>query len=885
MFKKIAIGVNMKKIFIALFILTISFSTVFANESKIERYKLKSGQNVVIKEVHDHPAVIIDTWIKTGSVDETGENNGVAHFLEHLFFKGSKKYPGNSFSEITDSKGGITNAATSKDYTHYYIEIPSQYFETAMDLHADMLLNPLIPPDELEKERLVVIREISMTKDNPYRILYNNMFKRFYPTHPYGREVIGTEKIISSIPREEIFKFYDKNYSPSNMTTIVVGDIKSKEVLKSINKHFGKKTSVKSVRNKYKIDSAPFKQTEETVYKDINTGYIIIGFKSTPFVNSKDAYALEILSEILSGGKNSRFYKNLKEPGIVKSSGASFDIYARDTLFTVYADFDPKKLQNVKASIFEEIKNTVNISEKEVEMAKKILERAMLFGRETIAGTASELGYFSILSDDDSFYDNYLNNLKNITVSDVQNAAKKYLIPEKSVITVLLPEKPVNVPVSTVTKNEDKTIEPGELFEASESNTLPCETKSGIQKYILKNGAALLIQKSDKNEVIAINIKIKGGNYTEEIKGTGRITANVLTEGTKKYPGNNFSYIAEENGIQISANAEDEFFNISVKCLSENLSLALDLLREMLLYPEIKSTDVEKAKNDILYAILKNKDIPSYTAFDILEGEIWKNTPYDNSSEVLKKSLPAIKTSDVAEFAKNLINPGNTVISVNGNVNERKIAGFFEAIPSFNNSCEIDLRKFKNSFKEIPENKTVTQKQNTDSAQVIIAVLTEGKTSEKDRQTLNVINSILGAGMSSRLFTKIREQNGLAYSVSSGFSAGINKGMFYLYASCAKDKIDTVLKYMNEETELLKNTPVGEKELQDAKSKLIGNLILGTETNLQKASLAATGEVSYDGYDYFSKVPELINSVTAEDIREVSKKYFSKNKVTVILKK
>ena len=259
----------MKKILITLLVLTMTVSTVFAKENSVERYKLKSGQNVIIKETHDHPAVIIDTWIKTGSVDETSENNGVAHFLEHLFFKGSKKYPGNAFSEITDSKGGITNAATSKDFTHYYIEIPSQYFETALDLHADMLLNPLIPKDELEKERLVVIREISMTKDSPYRILYNNMFKRFYPTHPYGREVIGTEKIISAIPREEIFKFYEKNYSPSNMTTIVVGDIKSKDVLKSIEKHFNKKTSVKTVKNRYKLDPAPVKQTEEIIYKDI----------------------------------------------------------------------------------------------------------------------------------------------------------------------------------------------------------------------------------------------------------------------------------------------------------------------------------------------------------------------------------------------------------------------------------------------------------------------------------------------------------------------------------------------------------------------------------------------------------------------------------------
>ena len=156
----------MKKIFISVAIIFIGIVCYGADFST---YNLDNGQKVIIKEVHDNPIVIIDTWIKTGSINETDENNGVAHFLEHLFFKGTPKHPAKEFDRILESKGAVTNAETSKDYTHYYILIPSQYFDLALDLHSDMLLNPLIPRKELEKERKVVIEEIA--KNNDKRIL------------------------------------------------------------------------------------------------------------------------------------------------------------------------------------------------------------------------------------------------------------------------------------------------------------------------------------------------------------------------------------------------------------------------------------------------------------------------------------------------------------------------------------------------------------------------------------------------------------------------------------------------------------------------------------------------------------------------------------------
>ena len=147
------------KHFLILFVLFVFSAATFGADYTI--HKLPNGQTLVVYEIHNNPLVTIDTWIRTGSINETDSNNGISHFLEHLFFKGTKAHPTGEMDKILESKGAIVNAATSKDFTHYYITIPSQHFDKALELHSDMLLNPQIPAPELEKERKVVLEEIT----------------------------------------------------------------------------------------------------------------------------------------------------------------------------------------------------------------------------------------------------------------------------------------------------------------------------------------------------------------------------------------------------------------------------------------------------------------------------------------------------------------------------------------------------------------------------------------------------------------------------------------------------------------------------------------------------------------------------------------------------
>ena len=492
----------MRRLLLVLFIFILG-TGVFAQD--YSTFKLDNGQTVIIKEVHDNPIVTIDTWIKTGSINENDKNNGVAHFLEHLFFKGTQKYPTGEFDKILESKGAITNAATSKDFTHYYITIPSRDFKTALELHSDMLLHPQIPRKELEKERKVVIEEIAKNDDQPETKLFQNMNEKFYAIHPYKRQVIGKKSIIENITREEILDFYNAWYNPSNMITVIVGDVDTQEALNLVKKEFGEKTAVKSKLSHYKSDKPLTRQQKITIHDKIKTGYILIGFRGVDARNQKDMYALDVLSVMLGDGRSSKLYQSVKEQKqLAFSISAGHSSMKDDSLFLIRANFVPQNLQKLEKAIFYEIEKirNGNVDEQDIITAKNIIERDTFYARESTANIANELGYTTLVYNNPQFYDNYIENIKKVSKNDLVNAAKKYLNPQSSVISIILPEtdKDTNTKkISNITAKDAKLI----------------KTSKNITKYELPNKSILLINHNKLNDIIAVQIYAKGGTYME----------------------------------------------------------------------------------------------------------------------------------------------------------------------------------------------------------------------------------------------------------------------------------------------------------------------------------------------------------------------------------
>ncbi len=862
----------MKKFIIVAAILVCG-NVVWASQAQM--YKLDNGQTVVVQEVKNNPIVTIDTWIKTGSIDEEDSNNGVAHFLEHLFFKGTKTHEPGEFDKILETKGAITNAATSKDFTHYYITIPSKDFDLAMDLHGDMILHPLIPRKEMEKERKVVLEEISKDLNSPTKIMQDNLNSMLYTTHPYKRKVIGKSDVIETITRDQVLSFYNKNYSPSNMVTVIIGDVDANHAIEKTKEAFNAEYK-KQTKTIYTKEAPLTKQQKKVEYLDTESGYMVIGFRGTP-IDDKDSYALDVLATILGDGRSSVLNQVLKEKKrIAFSVDAGNSTFRDDGIFYISANYEPTKCKIVQDTIFNEIEKIQKngVTDDQLKLAKNIIERSTYYSRESITNIATEIGYTMALTNDIKFYDTYLDNIKNVSKEDVKKVAEKYLGINRSAVSIVLPKSAKDVPVASLTQQAPATAE------------LVSENAQ-TQKYKLSDGATMLYTPNNVNDIIAISIYAKGGQLAEQKAGTANLTATAMMRGTKNYTSLELSQVLEDNGIKIQPNASADAFAINVLTTKDEYDKTLELLNEVVNNATFEDYEIDKVKTEKLNTIKRNKDVPLQRAIEEYRDLIYQNSPYSISSKILEKNIPNITKEDIINYYNSIFAPKNLVISINGNIDKDKtIQDLNNIFKPKENAKNFDFAQYNSKIPTVTTPRQTIQKvPTTETAWILLGWQTNGVLNEKDYATLQVIDSLLGSGMSSRLFKDLREQEGLAYQLGSGYSPNVLRGSFLLYIGTNPQTLDKAKSGLFAEITRLKTEYVGDKELQDAKEKLLGNYVIGLETNLDKASNIGWYEASTRGYEFKDKYEKLINSVTDSDIIEIANKYFTDDYILSIVTK
>jgi zinc protease len=429
---------------------------------EVEIYERENGHKIVFAH-KSGDMVNISSWVKTGSINENDNNNGISHFLEHLMFKGTNTYKVGEFDRMLESKGAIVNAATWKDYTFFYVTLPkgenNKDFDLAIDLHSDMMMNPIFPSEELgatfdindttvtdKRERHVVIEEIRMRKDQSWTKVYNQCNKNMYTSHPYKRDVIGTPEIISQVTRDDIDTYYRNFYTPENITTIVVGDFNHEKVLKVLCEKFDFPNR-KPIEKRINTIDTP---TQETKYiettSNIQTAYLMFGWLGPKAAELKDSICLDLISIILGDGASSRMQQNLIEKApeqIFNIIGSEHYQFKDGNNFFIQANFIPEKKEQAIELVKKELSNLldVEISEEELLKAKKRTKSQFANAAETVSEIGETIGYYMTVCNDLKLVEDYLSDLEEITIKDLENTIKKYLSINNAVISVLMPEK------------------------------------------------------------------------------------------------------------------------------------------------------------------------------------------------------------------------------------------------------------------------------------------------------------------------------------------------------------------------------------------------------------------------------------------------------------
>ncbi|MEA3352967.1 MAG: pitrilysin family protein [Campylobacterota bacterium] len=433
-----------------LIILTILIQGVVMAQSALPKYyekTLKNGLKVVaIPMDNDSGVITTDIFYNVGSRDEIMGKSGIAHMLEHLNFKSTKNLKAGEFDEIVKGFGGVNNASTGFDYTHYYIKSSSKNLDKSLELYADLMENLTLKDEEFQPERDVVAEERRWRTDNsPMGYLYFKLFNNTFTYHPYHWTPIGFMSDIQNWSIEDIKQFHDKFYAPNNAIVVVAGDITKDEVFKTAKKHF------KDIKNKYEKRSDELYTVEPKqdgakrviVHKDSQVQMLAINFHIPDFTH-KDQVALSALSELLSSGKSSRLNELLVDKKQLVNTVYAYNMELKDPgVYMFLAVCNPTvQAEDVEKLIWEEIEKVKagDVKQSELDKIKINTKSDFIFALESSSSVASLYGSY-LSRGDISPLMNYEQDIENLKVEDIVDAAKKYLVEDTSTTLILKKDK------------------------------------------------------------------------------------------------------------------------------------------------------------------------------------------------------------------------------------------------------------------------------------------------------------------------------------------------------------------------------------------------------------------------------------------------------------
>jgi zinc protease len=405
------------------------------------REVLSNSVRVIVQEHRASDVVALQLWIRAGARDETATELGLAHYLEHMLFKGTTSRPGGFMDREVESAGGRMNAGTSYDYTYYHMVVPVSQTLAGIDLLADISVNASLDAAVLDAEKRVVLEEMRLSEDNPRRFLARRLQETVFEGHPYGRPVIGTPDIVRSLTRDTLLGFYRRLYRPESFTLVVAGPVASSEVLERARRVFGRLP--RSGNPPLPVAAAPpLRPRRVELERPGAQAYLAIAWHA-PRIDHADVAAVDLLVTILGQTRTSRLQRVLRdELGIVSSISTSYSPLEGAGVVGITAQLDPKNVDRVETEIVRELRRVRDggVTEAERRRAITAAEAQYEFASETVEGRAQALGRAETVWRLEGELA-YLDRVRAVTAEQIRAAATRYLDPDRYVRVTFVPPR------------------------------------------------------------------------------------------------------------------------------------------------------------------------------------------------------------------------------------------------------------------------------------------------------------------------------------------------------------------------------------------------------------------------------------------------------------
>ena len=878
----------------------------FSNPAKL--YQLANGQRVAILEKKG--PTVLQTYYNVGSMNENDAQRGISHFNEHMAFNGSNGPGGGlnagDFFRIVNKMGAMTNAATGFSQTNYYISsqlLGSNDFDTSTYLQSEQLQYPSHKADMIEKEKGPVTQEIAMVGDQPENAAFSTCIKNLYQIESSSQDLVaGSISNINRLTNHDTLDYYNLWYTPDNCATVVTGEVPEQEAINTIAKYFNKNIPVPTQNRKYQ----DFNTIQHPVRADIKmpkaqSTITVLGFAGPENNSTRENITMEVLMTALLGYKNARISKDLNK--IQSSAIMNIErVGNRPTdpkTILIASQSTPQKTEDVIKTIYQQISSLEQkpLSQEELNTAKKIL--AMAFSK--ISESSQMLNMLlgnALLDNDIDYAENYLDILNSITVEDVSKFVKKYLNLNRVSLTVVHPQSQTD---EQILENYKK------VNEKKETSTLPVGGKSmrlgfkgrlddkmldmtQITQYRLGNNTELILN-SNKSDIAAGELTLQTTVPADVKPSVPAILAVLLNEGSKTKNYEQFYKDVHKSGITLKFDADFRSMKASFEALAPDTVYTLELIKEVFNTPRFTENALTYAKKLVKEAVMNLDE----SASDAALKQIFPNLNEYATKEEILQSIDTVTLADIIGFFG--------YIKTNA-MSKAVITAPFKQNPDLEKSVITKLSTgfgvFKpfntdafQSFEPIKESKIITKAQPRNQADIIQYFKFKTNYNPKDQAVFALLNTILGAGASSRLFNDLRETQKLAYRVESNIDFVGNTGIIALGIKTTTDnpsenikQYDNVKKSLDgfkKHVELLKTQPVSQEELEAAKLRL-KTLILNTlETSDSQTVVLNAAKDTLQGINAINNNLKLIDEISSQDIQNAANYIFNSNSITSVL--
>ncbi len=861
--------------------------------------KLPNGLTAIVKPDRSSPIVAVNVWFGVGSVHESEEMNGLAHFQEHMVFKGTEKYGVGDIARIVKSAGGNLNAGTSYSYTMYYVVLPSREFATALDVQADAMMHSTFDTQEFTKERLVVIDEARMYDDRPESFTFYRTMELGFEKHTYRRPIAGYQHIVEKITRDQLVEFYRNYYRPSNAVLVVVGDVEVDEAMQRIERAYGGWSNGNVVVNEPPVEPAQTAFRFKAYEGPMDHAYLGAGFH-VPSLLHDDYPALQTLAELASSGKSSRFYRRVREEKrLVTSAGADLLAEKWPGFFLLAASMPPAKWETACGALLTEIERFKQdlVSESELDKARRQVERSMYRELETMEGQASNIGYYQLLGDF-RLADRHREAIQRVTPDEIMEVARKYFHPSNLSLVGYVPksfgletmtyERVLGVVESSLSSTggvSEMPQAPASVVPATasaETHAARANEDSGVTSFTLDNGVRVLLKQRPNVPLVSMLTVFPGGGRFEPAgqSGLGVLTHRVLTKGGTRFSAEEIAEKIEGLGGSIDSYSSFDTGGVSVGVLSEFAEEAVEIYRDVLREPKFDVGRIEQEKTRLLEELARRHDNPVPFAMDHLFRAVFGAHPYAHPFLGEAKEVNALGARDCTEWYHSLLAPKQVVLSIVGDLSIDRARRIAERLLG-----DLAERPGVAPRDDVPALPAKPGEHILRRAGIKQAVTFVGFTAPRmetpESIALEVANGVL-TGLGGRLFVELRDKRSLGYMTGSAYNSLYGSGIFFGYANPGAEGIDEAVRVILHELDLISREPVSDEELSRAKEWLAGSHVMELQRNGAQAVGYGTYEALGFGWPALDRIPGEIRAVTKEEIMAVCRATFTRENAVIV---